>query len=201
MANGVETALGSLEAYGPAALGLVLLLGALGVPVPATMVLLAAGAFVRQGAFELPLGVGMALAGAVGGDSYLMGRYGIRRMLGRLERGVSWRKAEATFESQGDWSILLTRFLLTPLALPTNLIAGSDRYPFRRFVGLCTAGELVWVLFFGGLGYVFAESWPRVHDRIGSLGPWLVGGVVLTFGVYEICIYCRGHWKHHAPAH
>jgi membrane-associated protein len=39
--------------YGPPVLGLALLLGALGVPVPGTLFVLAAGAFVRQGVIGL----------------------------------------------------------------------------------------------------------------------------------------------------
>lgn len=195
-------ALERLKATGPEALALALLLGGIGVPVPATMLLLAAGAFVRQGDFDWHLAFGLALLGAVCGDaaSYLMGRYGVHRMLGRLEHSVSWHRAAQTFEQRGASAIVLTRFLFTPLALPTNLMAGDDRYPFVRFVGLCAFGEVLWVLLYGGLGYVFAESWEAVRDQAGSVAGWIIAGLVVAIGIYELAIHWHGHLRIH-PRH
>ena len=67
-------------------------------------------------------------------------------------------------------AIPLSRFLVTPLALPTNLIAAGDRYPFPRFASACLAGEAVRVTLFGGLGYLFAGSRRTIEGRAGDLG-------------------------------
>lgn len=197
----LQAALGGLQTYGPIVLMVGLFLGGLGVPVPATLLLLAGGAFAREGRFDPLLALGLAWLGATGGDStsYGMGFYGLRGLVARLERGAAWRKAEETFEQRGGAAIVLTRFLFTPLALPTNLIAGGDKYPFRHFVLLCGVGELVWVLLYGGLGFAFAQSWPLVSDWAGRVGGWLLGGVVVAIGLYEVAIHWHGHWKHHAP--
>ncbi len=47
-----ELFLTGMITYGPPALGLALLLGALGLPLPGTFFVLAAGAFIRQGAID-----------------------------------------------------------------------------------------------------------------------------------------------------
>ena len=69
--------------------------------------------------------------------SYLVGRRSQNVLARRLQGSLSWRRAEHVFDRWGLWAVPLTRFLLTPLALPTNLIASGARFPFRRFVGLC----------------------------------------------------------------
>ena len=93
---------------------------------------------------------------------------------------------------------LFSRFLVTPLALPTNLIAGGDRYPFARFIAICLAGETVWVILFGGLGYLFAHSWQAIGGIAGDLGWLLAGAAIVALGFYEAYKYWR---HHHAGTH
>jgi membrane protein DedA with SNARE-associated domain len=64
----LELFLSMLTTYGPVALGLVLLLGAAGLPLPTAPLLIATGALVREGTLALPTVAGLALAGVVFGD-------------------------------------------------------------------------------------------------------------------------------------
>jgi membrane-associated protein len=191
----LDDALSALQGYGAPALALVIFLGCLGLPLPSAMLLLAAGAFARTGLLRVELGAPLALLAAVTGDScsYLMGRRSEGVVARRLQGSLSWSRAQHAFERWGFWAVPLTRFLLTPLALPTNLIAGGERFPFRRFVGLCLAGDAVWVLLFGGLGYLFAGSWRTVGAFAGDLSGWLVGFALAALGGYEV----YEHWRHH----
>lgn len=181
--------------YGPLALALAIFVGALGLPLPGTALLLAAGALARGGLVNAPVAAVMAVSAAVLGDgtSYLLARFGFKPVLGRLEGNAAWRRAEQAIERWGVFAILLSRFLVTPLALPTNLIVGGDRYPFVRFISLCLAGETVWVILFGGLGYLFAESWRAIGGFAGDLGLWLTGAAVAAVGFYE----AYKLWSHH----
>jgi membrane-associated protein len=181
-----EAFLTGMLAYGPPALSLALLLGALGLPLPGTMFLLAAGAFAGQGALNWSAAASLALVGVVTGDSgsYVIGRYGGRLVLTRVESSDSWRRAQETFDRRGGLAILITRFLLTPLAIPINLIAGSSRYAFWRFLTFDLLGELIWVALYGGLGYLFADSWEAISDLAGSVSGLLVGIVVLGVAGY-----------------
>lgn len=195
----VQTALGWLSAYGAAAVMLVLLLAASGVPAPATVTLLAAGSLVREGRLNAPLVLGAAILGAVIGDgvSYGMGRYGLGGLKARLERGRSFRRAEEAFRKRGGTSaVLLTRTLLTPLALPTNLLCGGDRYPFAKFAGLCAAGHAVYFLAVGGAGYALGSGWRAAQGAVGSVAVWGLVGAVVLFGLYELT-----HWHGHLTPH
>jgi membrane protein DedA with SNARE-associated domain len=168
--------------YGLPALVLALVIGALGIPLPLSMLLLVAGALVRQGAFDLVLTAALALLATVLGDSisYYLGRCGGWLVRKRMEGTKAWLRAQDTFDRRGALAILLTRFLLTPLALPTNLIAGGSRYAFSRFLALDIAGELLWVALYGGLGYLFADRWQTISDLMGGLNGLLVGIVALA---------------------
>ena len=64
----------------------------------------------------------------------------------------------AEVKRRGGIAIYLTRWLFTPLALPTNLIAGSSGYPFWKFLLFDIAGEITWILLYGGLGYAFGSQ-------------------------------------------
>jgi membrane protein DedA with SNARE-associated domain len=190
-----ETFLTGMLAYGPPALSLALLLGALGLPLPGSMFLLAAGAFAGQGALSWSAAAPLALAGVVAGDSggYLLGRYGGPLLLRRVEGSDSWQRAQKTFDRRGGLAILLTRFLLTPLAIPINLIAGSSQYSFWRFLTFDAVGELMWVALYGGLGYLFADSWEVISDLAGNLSGLLVGLVALGVGGYLAYRYWQGN--------
>ena len=150
----VEQLLTWIAEYGLGALGLSLFLAAAGVPLPSTLFVIAAGAFVRQGVFD-PVATFVCMLGCVVlGDavSYGIGRFartGIERRFGRRR---TWLRAKRLLLERGVTAIFLTRWMLTAFAAPTNLAAGSVGYPFRRFLAVDLAGELTWILLYGGLG-------------------------------------------------
>ena len=55
-------------------------------------------------------------------------------------------------------SIFLTRFLITGIAVPVNLLAGTGNFPFKRFLMYDLAGEAIWIFGYGGLGYLFGTT-------------------------------------------
>ena len=65
----------------------------------------------------------------------------------------------------------------------TNWIAGSSGYRPLRFVGYAAAGELTWLLVYGGLDYLFGSQWEAVSTFISDFSGLLVGLVILTGGV------------------
>ncbi|MGZ9167070.1 MAG: DedA family protein, partial [Anaerolineales bacterium] len=92
--------------------------------------------------------------------------------------------ARDTFDSRAGMAIYLTRFLITPLAVPTNLIAGGSGIRFSRFMTYDTLGEMTWVVLYGGLGYWFGTQWELVSDFISNFGGLLLGLVLLGGGVW-----------------
>lgn len=170
--------------HGNALLGGTLFLAAFGVPLPATMLLLAAGAFARQGLLPVQAALVTAVASAVIGDacSYLAGRLLGRHLPQRLQKAESWKRAARQFSRWGNWSVFFSRFLLTPLALPVNLLAGSTHYAWPRFMAAVLAGEVLWVLLFGGLGHLFADQWDSISALAGNVVGLLLGALLVAGG-------------------
>jgi membrane protein DedA with SNARE-associated domain len=179
--------------YGAIAVGAVLLLAAVGVPLPSTFFVIASGAFIQQGVLEPYSTIVAALAFAVVGDtlSYGMGRLLRRPIHARFGRSAAWQRAEQYFARHGGMAVYLTRWLLTPVAIPLNLVAGSSGYAAARFVGFAATGELTWLAVYGTLGYLFGSQWEAVSDFIGNFSGLLVGLVIAGAGAYVLLRWQR----------
>jgi membrane-associated protein len=171
--------------YGAPLFGLILFLGALGFPVGASVVLIAAGAFSEQGILAwLPTAV-LGLLGAVIGDvlSFSIGFYAKDWVNNRFGNSKAWKSAEETFDARAGLAIYLTRFLITALAIPINLIAGGSGIKFRRFMTYDTLGELTWIVLYGGLGYLFGSQWELVSTFLDNFGGLMLGLIILASGI------------------
>lgn len=172
--------------YGAPAFGILLFLGALGVPVGASVLVIAAGAFSQQGILGWPLAALLGFIGAIVGDaiSFGIGYYAQEWVDRRFGTSPAWNSAEKAFDERAGLAIYLTRFLITALAVPTNLIAGGSGIRFRRFMVYDSLGELTWIILYGGLGYMFGSQWEVVSEFIRNFGGLLLGVVVLGVGIW-----------------
>lgn len=180
-------ALANLVTYGVMILLMVSYFGSLGIPFPITLVIVAAGAFTRQGILDWRLGLLACLLGSALADNseYFLGHWAQRWLEQHFGQKMIWQQALSTINRQGAWAILLTRFWLTSLAPAINVIAGS-RYPYWRFLFFDLLGELLWVLFYGGLGYLFAGQWQQVSQAISTFSGLSVALVILTAAAYYL---------------
>jgi membrane-associated protein len=172
--------------YGSPFIALVLFLGALGFPVGASVMVIAAGAFAEQGIIAWHTTVLLGLVGAVLGDmlSFGLGYFNREWVDARFGRSVAWRSARDTFDKRAGLAIYLTRFLITSLAIPINLIAGGSGIRFRRFLTWDIAGELTWLMLYGGLGFWFGSQWEILSNFISNFGGLLLGLTLLGIGVW-----------------
>jgi membrane protein DedA with SNARE-associated domain len=133
------------------------------------------------------------MAGVLVGDilSYGMGRLLRHPIEKRYGQSALWQRAEQYFARRGGIAIFLTRCVLTPIALPINLIAGSSDYQFGRFVAYDAAGELTWLLCYGALGYFFGSQWEYVSDLISNASGLLVGLLIAGVGAYALLRWNR----------
>src|SRR5512145_1499029 len=101
--------------YGAPILGAIVFIGALGAPFPGTLIVIAAGAFARQGLLTWYTTGLVALACVIIGDnlSYAMGHFVREPILRRFQNSPKWIQAESTFNNWGGMSIFWTRFLIT----------------------------------------------------------------------------------------
>jgi membrane-associated protein len=152
---------------------LTVLIGAIGVPLPSAVVVLAAGSISTDGDPDPRLLFGVILVAAVAGDvtSYSLGRWASHLVLGRVGARIGLTPervaaAEHRFERWGGLLVLVTRFLLTGLALPTNLAAGAGTYPIARFLLYAIIGEAIWAGQLLALGWLYGPSWIGLLDYL-----------------------------------
>jgi membrane protein DedA with SNARE-associated domain len=184
-----EYLLTALVAYGLPVLFGVIVLAAIGLPLPATLLLIAAGSFVEQGALDLWWVLGLASVAAIAGDhtGYLIGRWGGRRVVLRLTRWVGGeprlQQAEAATKRWGGLGIFLSRWLFTPIGPALNLTSGIALYPWPRFTVFDIAGEVLWVSLYVSVGRIFSDRVEAMSDLLGD-ATWAILGLVavMVFG-------------------
>ena len=149
--------------HGPLLLGLLCFVEAIGLPLPAAIALLGAGALCDQDQLPLVATFAAGLGGLLLGDLllYLVGRYSGWFLLGLLCRlsanpeSCVHRSAQ-TFYQKGRTALLFTKFIpgINTMAAP---LAGSLRMRPEQFFAFDLAGALIYAGAYFGLGYVFSD--------------------------------------------
>lgn len=147
----------------------------LALPIPSSVIMLAAGGFAAAGDLVLWQVVGAALGGAVIGDQfgYFAGRTGGGPLIDRVSRAPARakviEKARLTMESRGGLAVFLTRWLFSPLGPYVNLISGAMRHNWLRFTLWGLMGEAVWCGLYVIMGTFFAGNLSAASDMLGSI--------------------------------
>lgn len=174
--------------YGAPFLWIVVFIGGLGAPLPCTVLVIAAGAFARQGILPWHTTALISIISVVIGDaiSYSFGYYARGHVLQRFSDTPRWKQAEETFRKWGPLSIFFSRFLVTAIALPVTLLSGTTRFPFKKWLTYDATGETVWILVYGGLGYLFGSQWEMVSEFLGNFGGVVLGVLIFIIGIKQI---------------
>jgi membrane-associated protein len=178
MSNLLSLLLTFLQNYGYLALWITVYVAAVGLPIPITLLLLAAGAFAALGDFNMILLFIISFSALVCGDNtgYWIGRIWGSNALNWIERSKRWNRlippqriaqSRQYFQHRGGWAIFLSRFLFSALGGIINLLSGSELYPYPYFLILDSSGEALGAFIPLILGYVFGASWEAVGDVLG----------------------------------
>jgi len=179
-----DAVLALIAAYGVAMLFAVTWASCLALPVPSSLMMLAAGGFSASGDMVLWQVVLAAFAGAVAGDvaGYGIGRAGGAWLGGwiaaRPGRAGLRARADALIGRWGGPGIFFSRWLFSPLGPYVNFATGLGRYDLRRFVFWVVPGEAIWVMLYVGLGYVFADRISALADVLGNASGFLAMAAV-----------------------
>lgn len=186
LAQITDWALGLVPLWGPWIVGLTTFLSCLALPVPASLLMIAAGAFVASGDLRLAPVVTAALAGALIGDQV---GFWIGRRLGQIlpdpasRRGRLIAQALAALEARGAAAVFLSRWMFSALGPWVNFAAGASGFGHRRFSVAGSLGELVWVALYVGLGLAFGANLEAAADLASNaLGLMAAGTVTLACG-------------------
>ena len=178
--------LGLVPTYGVWLLSISTFLSCLALPIPASVLMLAAGGFAAVGDLSLPVIAAGAFAGAVAGDQagYFAGRCGGAGQLNTIGAHAGPLKRAAELLSQrGGVAVFLSRWLVSALGPYVNLAAGASKMQWTKFSVFGVAGEAVWVGVYVGVGYAFAGNLAAASAMaVDVLGTLAAGGVALGLG-------------------
>lgn len=165
----------------------------IGLPVPANLFLIAAGALAAAGKLELAAALGLAVTACVLADWawYEAGRRRgdkVLHFIHRLSRDPEFhnRRAKETFARYGLLLLVLAKFVpgLDAIAPP---LAGTSRTSRLGFLAFEILGASLWSCAYAGLGYVFSNDLTRAAIYAARAGT-VLAGVALSV----ICVYALG---------
>jgi membrane-associated protein len=177
--------LAALLVYGLSLLFGVILIASIGVPLPVTLMLVAAGSFAKQGEMKLSAVILVASSAAILGDNigYGLSRWAGRRLVDRITDRIGGaskiKKAEALSKRWGGAGVFFSRWLVTELGPWLNVTSGLTAYPWTHFVLWGVLGEVLWVFLYVLLGYVFSDRVQYLVEILGNLA-WVILGIILT---------------------
>ncbi len=164
-------------------------LGAIGIPLPSTLTLMAVGAFVASGDLDPVMSFLTALVAAVSGDQigYHIGYFAGNRVEERLSRKPSRAaqiaRSKDMMRRWGGMSVFLSRWLVAPVGPTINILTGASDMRWLRFSLWDFAGEVVWVSIYLGLGYLFRGNIEALASLLGNAS-WtiLAAGAAILLG-------------------
>jgi membrane protein DedA with SNARE-associated domain len=177
----VNNSIQFLRENGTTVVFLAVLLEQMGLPIPCTPWLLAAGALAHTGKPSLLAVIALAALGASLGHLgwFFAGRrwgYGVLRVLCRIsiEPDSCVQRTQGTFERFGPFALVVAPFIpgLTTVAPP---LAGLSRMPLWRYLSLDAAGDILWASTFVGLGYAFGDQVRWVLREAFTYGSSILG--------------------------
>jgi membrane protein DedA with SNARE-associated domain len=180
--------------YGYPVVAFCVICGYAGIPIPSDAILLAAGSFTVDGTLNAYILFPLVVATALIGDTlgFVLGnKFGhlISKKTGS-KYGLSLDKISSVqhfLDKWGIWCIFFTRWLLTPLAVPVNLVAGLSHYSFKKFLLIALLGESLWAGVYIYLGYLFGANWQMLTDYIDQ-APTILVLIVIGFGSLAIAL-------------
>lgn len=182
-----DESLSAVLTYGYSALGLTVLLGSIGVPVPDGLATAVAGSLAAHQRMEWATAAFVVLSASVLGDAiaYLLGR-----LLGAgvLERHGQWlgytpdraTRVRRLFERWGGWAVLITRTFASYLSSVASVLAGASRYALLPYLGFTVAGRVTWTTAYLGLGYAVGADLQAATDFLANLSGLLIALAVLA---------------------
>ncbi|MCW5964908.1 MAG: VTT domain-containing protein [Bryobacterales bacterium] len=162
----------------------------LGLPLPATPVMLAVGAYARTSDLSLPLLIGSGVAACVSADFvwYTLGRkYGNRlvRFLCRLtlEPDDCSRRSGDLYHRYGVLALVTAKFVpgLNTVAAP---LAGVLRMKRSQFLVWDVTGAILWISTMLGTGFLFSSQVEAIGGWLSRLGAGAVVVLLLFLVAY-----------------
>jgi membrane protein DedA with SNARE-associated domain len=182
-----DEVLSAVLTYGYPALGLTLLLGAIGFPLPDGLATTVAGSLAAQGRMSWFWAGAVTVSASVVGDAVV---YGVGRVVSRevLERHGHWLgytpvrrvQVQLLFDQWGSVTVFVTRTFVSYLSSVAGLLAGVSHYRMSKFLAIAVVGRVMWTSAYLGLGYVIGASLEAATGFLTNLTGFLLSLTVLA---------------------
>lgn len=200
MVTDMESWISGLAQHGYAILFAAVFLETVGLPVPAALALLIAGAAAAGGSLQVPYALGGTLLVMLTGDTlmFLLGRYTGWWLLGILCRislnpeSCILRSADA-FYRRGRALLVVAKFIpgINTMAPP---LAGSMNMRFMPFLRLDLVGAVLYIGAYFGVGFIFSDALMAVtrgYQAFGRVMAWAVIALVTGYVGFRLWLWIR----------
>jgi membrane protein DedA with SNARE-associated domain len=173
---------------------------AAGLPVPGALALIAAGAAAAAHVLSAPVVLATAVVGMMLGDVmlFVLGRYTGWALLSficglSLNPETCILRSAESFYKRGRLTLLFAKFIpgINTMAPP---LAGSMKMKLTQFLRLDLAGACLYILAYGGVGYLFRDVVAKITKGMQSAShvfAEVVIAAVVVYVVYRIVQYRR----------
>jgi membrane protein DedA with SNARE-associated domain len=176
--------------HGYAVVFIVVLLEGAGSPLPGETALVLAAVYAgATGRLDIATVLLVAIAGGILGGTagYWIGRSVSTEFLRKHGKWIGLTENRLAlgrhlFQSHGGKIVFFGRFIAV-LRIVAALLAGLNRYDFKRFFLFNTAGVVAWAAIMGLGGYFFGDAMTRVSGPLGAIGLAFAAAVVVGFFV------------------
>lgn len=178
-----------LERWGYAAIFGIVTVDFLGVPVPATSVMVAAAVAAMHGKLWLPTVILLSFLGVIVGSQlgYVAGRFGGAYALHHLPISEErLAKVDRSYARWGIWIVVLAPYI-DGLRQLNAFVAGMLELPWWRFAIANLAGSIIWVGGWVGGVYLIDEHLPGIVPALKAMAPLLLAmaaAALITLFIY-----------------
>jgi membrane protein DedA with SNARE-associated domain/rhodanese-related sulfurtransferase len=182
--------------HGYSVLFVLVLIDQLGAPIPATPVLIAAGAYAADEQLDLIRIMGLTVVASVGAHLfwYELARRSRNDILGllcrvSLEPDYCARHAREFFIRWGTGTLVIASFMPGFIGVAAQPIAATVGMPRRTFIVLNVLGALAWAAVCIGLGSIFSariEEIMQAGARFGATGLQLLGALFALYLCWKL---------------
>lgn len=165
-----EFFLGLIPDYGLYVVFFSVMLAGLAIPLPSSMVVLAAGGFAAVGdltlwqlllasfvAFSLSDQIAFLVA-RLSGDPLL------NRMRSNSKMGAMIKRSESMVNRHGVKAVVFSHTVVSPTAPYVNFLCGAGTMSWRSFSMAACSGSAIWTISFVSVGFLFSSRLPQLTD-------------------------------------
>lgn len=181
-----DAVLTALLVYGYPVLGLILFLGAVGLPLPDGVATTVAGSLASQGRLDWIWAAAITVVASVLGDAagYGLGRSLSGKVLERYGRWIGYSLSRRTrvqvlFDRWGSLTVFITRTFMSYLSSVASLLAGITRFGLPKFLAVALVGRLIWTAAYMGLGYGIGHDWQAATGFLTNLSVLILSLIFL----------------------